>query len=89
MRDWPQATGGEPLIRQLSIPAQPSELDDIGGRNIKQITICTVAGKWGLDMGGLPFGDCLPQRAAVAPEEFPARFVSMARAAFKQLAGLR
>ena len=38
---------------------------------------------------GMPFGACLPQRAVVSPEELPARFVSMAGAAFKQLAGLK
>ena len=129
--------GGKPPIRQLSIPAQPLDFDDIGGRNTKHITIYTVSGKWGLDMGdlpghnradlldplhgygariffdgvsngpeynnndvmihgaafyrleGMPFGDYLPQRAVVSPEELPARFVSMAGAAFKQLAGLK
>ena len=132
-----KAAGGKSLIRQLSIPAQPLALKDIGGRNTKQITIYTVSGKWGLDMGdqsghfradfldpihgygarvafdgisngpeynndivmihgvsfcrlgGMPFGDYLPQRAIVAPEELPARFASMAGAAFKQLAGLK
>lgn len=58
-----KAIGGKPLIRQMSIPAQPPAFEDIGGRNVKQITI--------------------------APEELPARFVSMAGAAFKQLAGLK
>ena len=129
--------GGKPPIRQLSIPVQPLDFSDIGGRNTKHITIYTVSGKWGLDMGdlpgheradlldpihgygariffdgvsngpeynnddvmvhgaafyrleGMPFGDCLPQRAVVSPEELPARFVSMAGAAFKQLAGLK
>ena len=129
--------GGKPPIRQLSIPTQPLDFDDIGGRNTKHITIYTVSGKWGLDMGdlpghnradlldplhgygariffdgvsngpeynnndvmihgaafyrleGMPFGDYLPQRAVVSPEELPARFVSMAGAAFKQLAGLK
>lgn len=132
-----KAAGGKPLIRQLSIPAQPPAFEDIGGRNVKQITIYTVSGKWGLDMGdqtghfradlldpihgygaratfdhinngpeynndivmvhgvsfyrlgGMPFGDHLPERATVSPEELPARFVSMAGAAFKQLAGLK
>lgn len=132
-----KAAGGKPLIRQLSIPAQPPAFEDIGGRNVKQITIYTVSGKWGLDMGdqtghfradlldpihgygaratfdhinngpeynndivmvhgvsfyrlgGMLFGDYLPERATVAPEELPARFVSMAGAAFKQLAGLK
>ena len=129
--------GGKPPIRQLSIPAQPLDFDDIGGRNTKHITIYTVSGKWGLDMGdlpvhnradlldsihgygariifdngpngpeynnddvmvhgavfyrleGMPFGDYLPQRAVVPPEALPARFVSLAGAAFKQLAGLK
>ena len=129
--------GGKPPIRQLSIPAQPLDFDDIGGRNSKHITIYTVSGKWRLDMGNLPghnraglldpihgygariffdgvsngpdynnddvmvhgaafyrlegmsFGDCLPQWAVVSPEELPARYVSMAGAAFKQLAGLK
>lgn len=132
-----KAAGGKPLIRQLSIPAQPPAFEDIGGRNVKQITIYTVSGKWGLDMGDqtghfradlldpihgygaratfdhinngpeynndivmvhgvsfyrlgrVPFGDYLPRRAVVSPEELPARFVSMAGAAFKQLAGLK
>lgn len=132
-----KAAGGKPLIRQLSIPAQPPAFEDIGGRNVKQIIIYTVSGKWGLDMGdqtghfradlldpihgygaratfdhinngpeynndivmvhgvsfyrlgGMLFGDYLPRRAVVAPEELPARFVSMAGAAFKQLAGLK
>ena len=104
---------------------------------MKQITIYTVSGKWGLDMGdlsvhrradlldpihgygarvtfdhinngpeynndivmvhgvsfyrlgGMPFGDHLPERATVSPEKLPPRFVSMAGAAFKQLAGLK
>lgn len=129
--------GGKPPIRQLSIPAQSLDFDDIGGRNTKHITIYTVSGKWGLDMGdlpvhnradlldpihgygariffdgvsngpeynnddvmvhgavfyrleGMPFGDYLPQRAVVPPEALPARFVSLAGAAFKQLAGLK
>ena len=38
---------------------------------------------------GMPFGDYLPRRAVVSPEELPARFVSMAGAAFKRLAGLK
>lgn len=132
-----KATGGKPLIRQLSIPAQPPAFENIGGRYTKHITIYTVSGKWGLDMGdqaghfradlldpihgygarvafdgisngpeynndivmihgvsfyrlgGMSFGDYLPERATVAPEELPARFVSMAGAAFKQLAGLK
>ena len=132
-----KAADGKPLIRQLSIPAQPPAFEDIGGRSVKQITIYTVSGKWGLDMGdlsvhrradlldpihgygarvtfdhinngpeynndivmvhgvsfyrlgGMPFGDHLPERATVSPEELPARFVSMAGAAFKQLAGLK
>lgn len=129
--------GGKPPIRQLSIPAQALDFNDIGGRNTKHITIYTVSGKWGLDMGdlpghnradlldpihgygariffdnvangpeynnddvmvhgavfyrleGMPFGDYLPQRAVVPPEALPARFVSLAGAAFKQLAGLK
>lgn len=132
-----KAIDGKPLIRQLSIPAQPPAFEDIGGRYTKHITIYTVSGKWGMDMGdqtghfradlldpihgygarvafdgisngpeynndivmihgvsfyrlgGMPFGDYLPERATVAPEELPARFVSMAGAAFKQLAGLK
>lgn len=132
-----KAAGAKPLVRQLSIPAQPPAFEDIGGRNTKQITIYTVSGKWGLDMGdqpghfradlldpihgygaratfdhvnngpeynndivmvhkasfyrlgGIPFGDYLPERAIVAPEELPDRFVSMAGAAFKQLVGLK
>lgn len=38
---------------------------------------------------GLPFGDHLPRRAAVPPETLPARFVSLAGAAFRQLAGMK
>lgn len=124
-------------IRQLAIPAQPPFFDDIGGRNTKHITIYTVSGKWGLEMGDysghcradlldpihhygarivfdhvsngpeyneedvmlhgvafyrlgdMPFEDYLPQRAVISPEELPARFVSMAGAAFKQMAGLK
>lgn len=37
----------------------------------------------------LPFDDCLPQRAKVLPQELPARFVCLAGAAFRQLAGLK
>lgn len=40
-------------------------------------------------MDALPFRDCLPQRAVVPPEELPARFLSLAGAAFRQLAGLK
>lgn len=124
-------------IRQLAIPAQPLSFDDIGGHETKHITIYTVSGKWGLDMGdlashvradlldpihgygariqfdgvyngpeynenavmlhgvsfyrfdGMPFDDYLPQRAVARPDELPARFVSMAGAVFKQLAGLK
>lgn len=37
----------------------------------------------------LPFEDYLPQRAVVPPEKLPARFVCLAGAAFRQLAGLK
>jgi hypothetical protein len=37
----------------------------------------------------LPFGDYLPQRAVVQPEDLPARFVSIAGAAFKQMTGIK
>lgn len=132
-----KAAGGKPPVRQLSIPSQSLDFQDIGGRNTKHITIYTVSGKWGLDMGdlpghnradlldpihgygariffdgvsngpeynnddvmvhgavfyrmeGMPFGDYLPRRAVVPPEALPARFVSLAGAAFKQLAGLK
>lgn len=132
-----KAAGVKQPIRQLAIPAQPPVFDDIGGRNTKHITIYTVSGKWGLEMGdlaahcradlldpihrygariefdcvyngpeyneddvmlhgvvfyrlgGMPFEDYLPQRTVVSPEELPARFVSMAGAAFKQMAGLK
>ena len=40
-------------------------------------------------LGGMPFGDYLPQRAVVALEEQPVRFASMAGAVFKQLTGLK
>lgn len=40
-------------------------------------------------MDPLPFEDALPRRAAVPPEELPARFVCLAGAAFRQLAGLK
>lgn len=48
-----KAAGEKPLIRQLSIQAQPPAFEDVGGRKTKQTTIYTVAGKWGLDMGDL------------------------------------
>ena len=130
-------TGAKPLIRQLSLPVQPPEWGDFEWTQTKHITIYTVSGKWGLDMGPLgkhcradlqdpihgfgariwfdgvwngpeyngedvavhgvrfyrmdplPFGDYLPRRAVAAPEELPARFVSLAGAAFRQLAGVK
>lgn len=48
-----KAAGEKPLIRQLSIQAQSPAFEDVEGRNTKQTTIYTVAGKWGLDMGDL------------------------------------
>lgn len=48
-----KGVGEKPLIRQLSIPAQPPAFENIGGRNTRQITIYTVSGEWGLDMGDL------------------------------------
>lgn len=130
-------TGGKPAIRQLALPAQLPKWEDFEGAVTKHITVYTVAGKWGLDMGALPvhcradlldplrsygaritfetvwngpeyseedvsifdvtffrmdslpFDDCLPPRAVAPPEELPARFVSLAGAAFRQLAGLK
>lgn len=129
--------GGKPLVRQLAIPPQPPEWELFEGAVTKHLTIYTVSGKWGLDMGrltrhcradlpdplhgygariwfdgvwngpeyngedvslsgvtfyrmdSLPFEDCLPRRAVVLPEELPARFVCLAGAAFRQLAGLK
>lgn len=43
--------GGKPLIRQLTIPSQPPEWGRFEGAVTKHITIYTVSGKWGLDMG--------------------------------------
>ncbi len=37
----------------------------------------------------LPFGDYLPKRAVVQPEELPPRFVSIAGAAFKHMTGIK
>ncbi len=129
--------GSKSLIRQLSLPVQLPEWEDFEWTETKHITIYTVSGKWGLDMGPLirhcradltdplhgfgariwfddvwngseynendvpihgvsfyrmdplPFEDYLPQRAVVPPEQLPARFVSLAGAAFRQLAGLK
>lgn len=130
-------TGNKPLIRQLSLPVQLPKWEDFEGTETKHITIYTVSGKWGLNLGPLskhcradlqdpihgfgariwfddvwngpeyndedvpinsvsfyrmdplPFEDYLPQRAMVPPEQLPARFVSLAGAAFRQLAGLK
>ena len=132
-----KASGGKPLIRQLTLPAQPPDFADFQGAVTKHITLYSAAGKWGLDMGDLfthrradlrdplhgfgaritfdtvcdgpeysgdevtllgvsfyrldraPFGDYLPRRALLPPEALPARFVSLAGAAFRQLAGVK
>lgn len=132
-----KASGGKPLIRQLTLPAQPPDFADFQGAVTKHITLYSAAGKWGLDKGDLsthrradlrdplhgfgaritfdtvcdgpeysgdevtlldvsfyrldraPFGDYLPRRALLPPEALPARFVSLAGAAFRQLAGVK
>lgn len=48
----------------------------------------SVSGVTFYHMDPLPFEDYLPQRAVVPPEKLPARFVCLAGAAFRQLAGL-
>ncbi len=130
-------TGVKSPIRQLTIPPQLPEWGEFEGAVTRHITVYTVSGKWGLDMGALsrhcradlldplhgygaritfeavwngpeyneedvsvsdvtfyhmdplPFEDYLPQRAVVPPEKLPARFVCLAGAAFRQLAGLK
>lgn len=48
-----KASGGRPLIRQLTLPAQAPDFADFQGAVTKHITLYSAAGKWGLDMGDL------------------------------------